>query len=97
MWLNDVQRDHGDLADASAEPNLVRDQQNIAEIWARIWFGASICIATVEVGIGEEAKNIAPTSSVSENAKLSTCVKATAGTSIPTAPIKPASNRHLRA
>ena len=38
-----------------------------AEICARIWLGASICIAVVEIGIGNDAKNMAGTSSVTDS------------------------------
>lgn len=41
--------------------------RKIAEICARNWFGANICIAVVEIGIGKDAKNIAGASKVTAN------------------------------
>ncbi|MNV78919.1 hypothetical protein D3C71_1724440 [compost metagenome] len=66
--------------------------RNSAETCARIWLGGRICIAAVDVGIGNEAKNMAGSSKPTDSHKLSTCVNATAGSAMPTAPITPARN-----
>ena len=45
--------------------------KKMAEIYARNWLGANICMAVVEIGIGKEAKNIAGTNNTTDNTKLS--------------------------
>ncbi len=47
-------------------------------------------MAAVDVGMGNDAKNIAGSSRPTDSHRLSTCVKATAGKAMPTAPITPA-------
>ncbi|MDR8997395.1 hypothetical protein FEP67_03526 [Burkholderia multivorans] len=73
-------------------PSAIRFEtsRNSAEICARIWFGASVCIAAVDVGIGNDAKNIAITSMASDAGSASSCVNSVAGTIMHAAPIAPA-------
>ncbi|MCY1367355.1 hypothetical protein D9M69_542840 [compost metagenome] len=48
-------------------PSRLLISRNTAETCARTWFGARICIAAVDAGIGNEAKNIAGTNRVTDS------------------------------
>ena len=71
-------------------PTRLEIKRNSADTWARNWFGGRICMAAVEVGIGNEAKNIAGSSRPTDSHSPSTWVNATAGSAMPIAPMTPA-------
>lgn len=53
--------------------------RNNVEICVCIWFGVSVCIVVVEVGIGNDVKNIVMISIVSDVGRLLSCVNSVVG------------------